>query len=112
MENQKKKIAYVVTPDFNYSQWTIYNFATFKKSGNLDRTSNITGYGLDKLKPHLAGNETVLRTGKLDIQFILKFNNKDVNGFSEFDMNLTNSEFINKAQICGAVKIVNPKSKR
>ena len=105
---EKRKIAYVVTPDGDYSQWTIYYFVKFRE-GTLTETSNITGYGLEQLLPYLNGAEIILQTGKTDISFLMSYNNQDVNGKSEFDRNLPNTTYIMEMINNGAIQIQNLK---
>ncbi|NQU52173.1 MAG: hypothetical protein HQ522_06495 [Bacteroidetes bacterium] len=111
MTKEKKTIAYVTTP-VNFASWTIYNLANKKPDGSLKSTSYISGYGIEQLLPHLNGTETVLKTGNVDLNFIMNFNNSDVYGISPFDFNLNNEDYIGKYLQMGAVKITNPKTRK
>lgn len=88
------KIAYVITPEKDLASWTIY----FYKKGNV--TGGYSGYGKDGLKEKLEeftddiSSVPIIYGGELDVKFLLKNNNKDVNGVSDLDNNLTNEEYI------------------
>ena len=87
-------ILYVQTPDEGFGTWVV-NFKVQVIDNQCKGINHrFSGYGKEELKEYIQEGTPVIVTGNISIKWIMQNTNVDQSGPSDWDINLTNEQYI------------------